>query len=215
MEQTEKIKLFLIDNHVLFRKGLKAILLDYPQLEILGEALNYDDAKPKLAKTPVDIVVIDIDLKNLSSAYFADNFFNKGLTKKVLVLTFARSRMEILRGINAGANGYLLKNEEIDVLLDSFKKIMQGNFVLSDGLVSDLIHFVAEKNDLPIRSIFSKREIEILELIKEGKSNPEISQTLFISENTVKTHIKNLYKKLSVSSRKESIEKGILWGIIN
>jgi len=214
MAHQKKIKLFLIDNHVLFRKGLKAILIDYPDLEILGESSTLGESESILSNSPADIVIIDIDLHNIKPAFFMNNIFKKGLAKKVLILTFAKSRIDILRGIKAGANGYLLKNEEIEILLESFNKLINGKLVLSDALTSDLIQFVAEKNELPIKSIFSTREIEILEMIKEGFSNPQISQKLFISENTVKTHIKHLYKKMSVSSRKESVEKGILWGII-
>ena len=215
MEYPVKVKLFLIDDHVLFRKGLKAILFDYPELEILGEASSLEESESKLSKTPADIVIMDIDLIKIKPKYITQKILNKGLARKVLILTFARSKSELLRGIKAGANGFLLKNEEIDILIDSLNKLMKGKFVLSDALISDLIHFVDEKNEIPVKSIFSKREIEILELIKDGFSNPQISQKLFISENTVKTHIKNLYKKMSVSNRKESIEKGILWGIID
>ena len=129
-------------------------------------------------------------------------------------MTLAKSRLEFLNSINAGIHGFILKDEEIDYLINCIKKIHSGRFIVSESMVDKLVELLIEKSEFPINLLISDRELEILRLIHNGFSNGQISNHLFLSENTIKTHIKHIYKKMSVSNRKEAIEKGILWGIL-
>jgi DNA-binding NarL/FixJ family response regulator len=109
----------------------------------------------------------------------------------------------------------LLKNEEVDLIVDYLRKINAGRFMLSESMVEELVQLLIEKNEFPVHYYISEREMEVLKLLKTGLSNQQISKRLFLSENTIKTHIKHIFKKLSVSNRKDAIEKAILWGILN
>lgn len=214
MVNEKKISIYLIDNHVLFRKGLKAILADYPDFNIVGDTSNYYEAELILKENPVDMILIDTDFFAITNNEFSENILKKNLTKKIVALTLAKSRLEFLNAIKSGIHGYILKEEEIDYLINCIKKIHSGRFLVSESMVDKLVELLIEKSEFPINLLISDRELDVLRLIQKGFSNSQISTHLFLSENTIKTHIKHIYKKMSVSNRKEAIEKGILWGII-
>lgn len=214
MNSSEKIKVFLIDNHVLFRKGLCALLNDYSDLDVLGDVSTIQESLPLLAINPVDLVIIDTDLMQIDTLEIK-NLIDKKLSKRIVVLTLSKSRLEFLNALKSGINGYLLKNEEVDLIVDYLRKINAGRFMLSESMVEELVQLLIEKNEFPVHYYISEREMEVLKLLKTGLSNQQISKRLFLSENTIKTHIKHIFKKLSVSNRKDAIEKAILWGILN
>ncbi len=214
MNNEKNIKIFLIDNHALFRKGLKAVLADYPAFKIVGDASSYCDAESVLQENPVDMILIDTDFFTIKENELSENLLNKKLTKKVVALTLAKSRLEILNAIKSGIHGYILKDEEIEFLIVCIEKIYAGRFIVSESMVEKLVELLIKKNEFPINLLISDRELEVLKLIQNGFSNNQIGKHLFLSENTIKTHIKHIYKKMSVSNRREAIEKGILWGIL-
>lgn len=214
MKNEKIISIFLIDNHALFRKGLKAILADYPEFKIVGDASGYLEAASFLQEDPVDLILIDTDFHTITNNEFSDNILRKNLSKKVVALTLAKSRLEFLNAIKSGIQGYILKDEEINYLIECLKKIHSGQFIVSESMVERLVELLIEKSEFPINVLISDRELEVLSLIQNGFSNVQIGKHLFLSENTIKTHIKHIFKKMSVSNRKEAIEKGILWGIL-
>jgi two-component system nitrate/nitrite response regulator NarL len=214
MKKEKNIKIFLIDNHALFRKGLKAVLADYPDFKIVGDASTYLEAESTLRENPVDMILIDTDFYTINNNELSENLLKKNLTKKVVALTLAKSRLEFLNAITSGVHGYILKDEEIEFLVDCIEKIHSGRFIVSESMVEKLVELLIKKSEFPISLLISDRELEVLNLIQLDYSNSEIGKHLFLSENTIKTHIKHIYKKMSVSNRREAIEKGILWGIL-
>lgn len=210
-----QIKVFLIDKNALFRKGLRAILADYPEYIVIGDASDIGTAELILKDHPADLLIIDADFRTEEASENISGIAEKKLSKRVIVLTLTKSKQEFLKAIQSGINGYLLKDEEIDHLLESLKKIHAGRFIVSELMVDKLVEFVIEKNKFPKNLLLSTRELEVLLLLQNGYSNNQISKELFITENTIKTHIKHIYKKMSVSNREEAIVKGILWGILN
>jgi len=214
MKNEKFISIFLIDNHALFRKGLKAILVDYPDFKVVGDTSTYLEAGSFLQENPVDLILIDTDFHTITNNEFSENILRKNLSKKVVALTLAKTRLEFLNAIKSGIQGYILKDEEIDYLIECLNKIHSGQFIVSESMVEKLVELLIEKSEFPIDVLISDREFEVLSLIKNGFSNVQISKHLFLSENTIKTHVKHIFKKMSVSNRKEAIEKGILWGIL-
>lgn len=214
MKNEEYIKIFLIDNHALFRKGLKAVLADYPDFKIVGDASSYLEAEIVLQENPVDMILIDTDFYTINENELSENLIKKNFTKKIVALTLAKSRQEFLNAIKSGIHGYILKDEEIEFLIQCIEKIYAGRFIVSESMVEKLVELLIKKSEFPINLLISDRELEVLKLIQIGFSNTQIGKHLFLSENTIKTHIKHIYKKMSVSNRREAIEKGILWGII-
>jgi DNA-binding NarL/FixJ family response regulator len=215
MQHMNQIKVFLIDKNALFRKGLRAILADYPEYIVIGDASDIGTAELILNDHPADLLIIDADFRTEEASENISRIAEKKLSKRVIVLTLTKSKQEFLKAIQSGINGYLLKDEEIDHLLESLKKIHAGRFIVSELMVDKLVEFVIEKNKFPKNLLLSTRELEVLLLLQNGYSNNQISKELFITENTIKTHIKHIYKKMSVSNREEAIVKGILWGILN
>lgn len=207
------IKLLLVDNHVLFRKGLKAILVDYPDFEIIGDFSDIKECIPLLQSEIVDIILIDTDFQNVSFREIKVLDSENQKTPKIVALTFANSLNDSLDVISSGVDGYLLKDEEIDDLITYLINTSKGIFVLSDKLVNNLVNLVRQKVEFPISFLLSERELEVLKLVFSGYSNKQVSQALYLSENTIKTHLKHIYNKLSVKSRKEAIIKAKLWGI--
>lgn len=215
MKDEKTIRIFIVDNHALFRKGLKAILADFPHFTVVGDTPGYLEAESILEENPVDVMLIDTDFFAIKNRDFFDNILEKKLTKKIVALTLSKSRLEFINAIKSGIHGYILKDEEIDYLIDCIFKIHAGRFIVSESMVEKLVELLITKSEFPINLLISDREKEVLSLIQNGFSNSQISKHLFLSENTIKTHIKHIYKKMSVSNRKEAIEKGILWGILN
>src|SRR5690606_24236865 len=154
---------------------------------------------------PADLLIIDADFRTEEASENISRIAEKKLSKRVIVLTLTKSKQEFLKAIQSGINGYLLKDEEIDHLLESLKKIHAGRFIVSELMVDKLVEFVIEKNKFPKNLLLSTRELEVLLLLQNGYSNNQISKELFITENTIKTHIKHIYKKMSVSNREEAI----------
>ncbi len=214
MKKENNIKIFLIDNHTLFRKGLKAVLADYPDFKIIGDSTSYLEAEPILRENPVDMIFIDTDFYTINNNELSENLLKKNLTKKVVALTLAKSKLELLNAIKSGIQGYLLKDEEIEFLIECIKKIYAGRFIVSEPMVEKLVELLIQKSEFPINLLISDRELEVLKLFPIGLSNSQIANHLYLSENTIKTHIKHIYKKMSVSNRREAIEKGLLWGIL-
>lgn len=208
-----KIKLLLVDNHVLFRKGLKAIISEFQDFEIIGDFSDLEDSIPLIHTGIVDIVVIDTDFTKVSFFDILELGSAHKRNTKFIALTFADSLNESLDVISSGVDGYLLKVEEIDDLILSLKKAYKGEFVLSDKLTNNLIDLIREKVNFPFHNLLSERELDVLRLVYSGYSNKQISQELFLSENTIKTHLKHIYNKFSVKNRKEAIVKAKMWGI--
>lgn len=198
---------------MLFRKGLKAILVDYPDFEIIGDFSDIKECIPLLQSEIVDIILIDTDFQNVSFREIKVLDSENQKTPKIVALTFANSLNDSLDVISSGVDGYLLKDEEIDDLITYLINTSKGIFVLSDKLVNNLVNLVRQKVEFPISFLLSERELEVLKLVFSGYSNKQVSQALYLSENTIKTHLKHIYNKLSVKSRKEAIIKAKLWGI--
>ncbi|MDO9085691.1 MAG: response regulator transcription factor [Anaerolineaceae bacterium] len=214
MNKDKKIKIFLVDNHVLFRKGLMAILNDYDDLNVIGDVSTYQECIPLLLKEPADLLVMDTDFRNLNAFEIKNNIIDEKLSTRVIAVTLSKTRLDFLYALKSGINGYLLKDEEVEILVDCLRKIHIGRFIISEAMIEKLVHLLIEKNEFPVHSFISERELEVLQMLETGLSNQQISKRLFLSENTIKTHIKHIFKKLSVTNRKDAIEKAILWGLL-
>ena len=210
----EKIKIFLIDGHSLFRKGLKAILSDNPDFVVKGDISSLKEKDVVQASQPIDIILIDTDFIKTNFLETINYLKEKKFARKIVVLTLNKSKLSLINNFRLGIDGYLLKDDEVEELTSKIIRINSGNFIISDKLIPTIIEMLLEKNEIPIECLISERELQVLEHIQQGYSNKQISNKLFISENTIKTHIKHIFKKFAVSNRKDAIEKGILWGIL-
>lgn len=214
MQTIDKIKIILIDHHVLFRKGLRAILNDNPSFNVVGDYSDWEDILNTNTFSDVNICIIDTDFSKFSMGELRLDKNGINNTTRFLALSFLNSQYDLISAVKAGFDGFLLKDEAIENLFENLKKLHQGKFVLSESLIEHIVHLLVEKNDFPFHNFLSKRELVVLEMLDSGFTNNQISQKLFVSENTIKTHIKHIFKKFSVNNRKKAVEKAKLWGIL-
>jgi DNA-binding NarL/FixJ family response regulator len=199
------LRILLADDHPVVRAGLRALLSAQDDLRVVGEAADGAEAVHLAEQHHPDLVLMDLQMGDgLDGVEATRRITALPQPPRVIVLTTYDSDADILRAVEAGAAGYLLKDSRPDELFQALRTAAAGETVLSPPVASRLIsRFRSPKVAL------SQREIEILELLAAGASNREISRTLFISEATVKTHLAHVYDKLGVDSRTAAIHAAV------
>ncbi|MDY0494920.1 response regulator [Pasteurella multocida] len=195
---SEKMKVLIIDDHPLMRRGIKQLMELAPNFEVVADAGNGSESISLALQTQPDLIILDLNMKGLSGLDTLKALRAEGIDARILILTVSDLKSDIFTLIDAGANGYLLKDTEPDALLSQIQRIAQGEVILSDSIKDALIE--RQMNADPIYSL-TDREMDVLRLIATGLSNKQIAGQLFISEETVKVHIRNLLRKLNVHSR--------------
>ena len=195
---TDKLKVLIIDDHPLMRRGIKQLVELEEGFEVVGGAGNGSEGINLALQTSPDLIILDLNMKGLSGLDTLKALRAEGVDARIVILTVSDTKSDIFTLIDAGADGYLLKDTEPDTLLSQLKRIAQGEVILSDSIKNLLIE--RQSSQEPIYS-FTDREMDVLRLIATGLSNKQIAGQLFISEETVKVHIRNLLRKLNVHSR--------------
>ena len=207
---TAPVRLLLVDDHPVVRRGLRAVFTDHPDIEVVGEA---DDGERALALVPdlrPDVVLMDLRLgPGMQGAEATRRITALPGPPHVLVLTTYDSDADILAAVEAGATGYLLKDAPPEELLAAVRATARGRAYLAAPVASRLLGRMRSPG--PALSV---RELEILELLARGLSNKQISRRLFISEATVKTHLVHIYGKLGVESRTAALAAAFDRGVI-
>lgn len=195
---TDKIKVLLIDDHPLMRRGIKQLVELDTHFEVIGDVGNGNDGISLALKEEPDLIILDLNMKGLSGLDTLKALRAEGVDARIVILTVSDAKNDIFALIDAGADGYLLKDTEPEVLLSQLKLIANGEVVLSESIRNLLLERHSSQN--PLDSL-TEREMGVLQLIATGLSNKQIAGKLFISEETVKVHIRNLLRKLNVHSR--------------
>lgn len=195
---TEKKKVLLIDDHPLMRRGIKQLVELDTNFEVIGDVGNGNDGITLALKEEPDLIILDLNMKGLSGLDTLKALRAEGVDARIVILTVSDAKNDIFALIDAGADGYLLKDTEPEVLLSQLKRIANGEVVLSESIKNLLLERHSVQS--PLDSL-TDREMGVLQLIATGLSNKQIAGKLFISEETVKVHIRNLLRKLNVHSR--------------
>ena len=211
-------QIILADDHVLFRKGLKRILRERSDLEVVGEAGDGLELLTLLKRLTPHMVVLDISMPNLRGIEAIHEIKMIHPDVKVLILTMHKDKEYLHHSISAGAQGYLLKEDADEELFSAIETIQRGRIYISPFLSEesreDWAKVVRGKWNLPFTESLTSREREVLKLIAEGKSNKEIGSLLFISFRTVERHRANIMVKLNVKKTadlvKYALQKGYL-----
>lgn len=201
----EKIRILLSDDHPLFRSGMKLLLQRQKDIEVVGEASDGAECVKLAKKLKPDMILLDLNMEGV------DGLEALPLLKKeipeacVLMLTVSEDANDLVEALKLGASGYLLKNIDMEFLLDSIRRAANGESVMSPQMAANLANAIRsekkmaeEKADVPH---LSPRESQIIQLIAKGSSNKEIARSLDIAESTVKIHVQGILRKLNLTSR--------------
>ncbi|MEZ8824804.1 response regulator [Vibrio sp. 10N.261.55.A7] len=188
----------LVDDHPLMRRGINQLLSFEDEFEVVAEASNGADAIAKAHEIDPDLILLDLNMKGMSGLDTLKALRADGTTAAIVILTVSDNASDIEAIIKAGADGYLLKDTEPDELVELLKKATTGNKAYSDEVVQYLANRGSSED---VFSSLTTREKEILQEVAKGFRNKQIADRLFISESTVKVHMKSLLKKLQVPSR--------------
>ncbi|QRM20408.1 response regulator [Dechloromonas sp. TW-R-39-2] len=201
----EKIHVLLVDDHTLFRSGIKSLLQRNEDFVVVDEAGDGLEGIKRARSLKPDVVLLDLHMPGVSGLEAVKVITEENPEVRVLMLTVSEDAQDLMEALRAGASGYLLKNIETDTLVDAIRRAAQGDSIVSPQMTAKLIQGVRSQPKqapaLPERDKFSPRERDILICLAQGDSNKEIARTLDLAESTVKIHVQNIFKKLNMTSR--------------
>ncbi|OFW56811.1 MAG: hypothetical protein A2Y75_06495 [Candidatus Solincola sediminis] len=211
----KKIKVLAVDDHRLVREGLINLLRIHPDIDVVGDASDGDEAVAKARTLDPDVILMDISMPGMNGIT-ATKLIKKEMPRiKVIMLTMLDQEGYVYEAVKSGATGYLLKNTGLEELVKAIKEVLKGGATLHAEAQAQLLKeyvFMARKNQDTYG--LSDREIEVLQLLADGMSNKEIAGSLFISTQTVKTHIAHIFDKLGVSDRTEAVAAALRRGLV-
>jgi DNA-binding NarL/FixJ family response regulator len=199
--------ILLVDDHLLFREGLRGIIEHWEDFEIVGEASNGLEALQAVRKTLPDLVLMDITMPEMDGLEATRRIVREFPSTHVVMLTVSEEQEDLFDAIKVGAQGYVLKDMPSRRLHDLLRGIMQGESALSGAVATKILAEFSEKITPRIREgttdldALTERENQVLALLAEGLSNKDIAEKLILSENTIKKHVRNILQKLHVNNR--------------
>ncbi len=206
----EKIRLLIVDDHPVVREGLAGMLTGQPDFAVVGEAKDGAEGAALDARLEPDVVLMDLRMPEMDGVSAIQAIREKRPSANILVLTTYDSDADIVRAIEAGATGYLLKDTPREELFRAVRAAAKGESVLAPAVAARLM----TRMRAPAQENLSAREIEVLQLVSRGASNKEIGKALHISTATVKTHLIHIYGKLGVDDRTAAVTMALERGIL-
>ena len=207
----EPIRVLVVDDHALFRRGLQMVLEQEEDIEVVGEAGDGAEALEKAVDTMPDIVLMDVRMPKRGGIDACTAIKDAVPSCKIIMLTISDEEGDLYDAIKAGASGYLLKEISIEEVATAIRAVNEGQSLISPSMASKLLTEFAsmikrgdERQNLPTPRL-TDREMEVLKLVAKGMNNRDIAKQLFISDNTVKNHIRNILEKLQLHSRMEAV----------
>jgi DNA-binding NarL/FixJ family response regulator len=203
----------IVDDHALFRRGLEMVLEDEADIELVGQASDGAEAVEKAAESLPDIVLMDIRMPRSNGIEACRAMKEAAPSAKIVILTISDEEEDLFEAIRAGASGYLLKDIPLDEVADTVRAVHGGQSLINPSMAGKLLtEFAAlarrddeeRAQELPAPRL-TDREMQVLKLVARGMNNRDIAKELFISENTVKNHVRNILEKLQIHSRMEAV----------
>jgi len=206
-EEKLRIRVLIADDHSILRQGLVSLIEDRADMTVAGEASNGREAVELWKKHRPDVTLLDLRMPELDGVDTIKAIRSDDENARIIVLTTFDGDEDIYRAIQAGAKGYLLKDVPREALMDCVRRVHRGDTCVPVDLAAKLAQRIS-------RPTVSQREIDVLKLMAQGKSNKEIGSRLFISEGTVKSHVKRIFGKLGVITRTEAVANATRHGLI-
>jgi DNA-binding NarL/FixJ family response regulator len=204
------IRVMIVDDHPVVRDGIRGMLAGDPGLEVIGEASDGSEAVALAEALRPDVILMDLRMPGMGGVAAIQMLAERGVAARVLVLTTYDTDSDVVRALEAGATGYMLKDSPREDLVHAIRSAARGEAVLSPSVATRLVRQIRAPGQEPL----SDRELEVLTLIAQGETNRGAAARLFISEATVKTHLLHIYAKLDVNDRAAAVasayERGLL-----
>lgn len=221
------IRILLIDDHHIFREGVKKIIEMEKDFTVVGEGSDGEEALALVEKLKPDVILMDINMPNMNGVEATSAIFERSPESKIIILSIHDEEAYVYKTLQSGANGYLLKEMDVDSLIEAVRVVAEGGAYIHPKVTGKLIEeFRRMKNEkeqgfygetvsvkpaeyrIPYH-LLTKRECEVLQLMAKGKSNRAIGELLFISEKTVKNHVSNVLQKMGVQDRTQAVVEAI------
>jgi two-component system NarL family response regulator len=212
-EVPDPIRVLIVDDHALFRRGLEMVLAEESDIDLVGEASDGAEAVAKAGEALPDVVLMDIRMPKSSGIEACRTMKEVAPSAKIVMLTISDEEEDLFEAIRAGASGYLLKDIPYDEVADVVRAVHGGQSLINPSMAAKLLtEFAAlakrdgeeRAQEVPAPKL-TDREMEVLRLVARGMNNRDIAKELFISENTVKNHVRNILEKLQIHSRMEAV----------
>ena len=210
----KKIAVFLVDDHEIFRNGLKQLINTEPDMEVVGEASTGEDAIQALVKSSVDVIIMDIRMPGISGLDTGKSVLKDNSKAKLLFFSLFDNPDYVLTALDMGASGYILKDTSNKIFLHAIRTVHNGQFYFIGDVTDTLVRkYHEQRNSVPESVVapvsetsLSKREQQIIRMIDQGVTNKEIAESLGISIRTIEAHRLNILRKFQVSTIEEAVE---------
>jgi DNA-binding NarL/FixJ family response regulator len=213
--ETRPVQVLIADDQTLFRSGLARLLNDDARVEVVGEAVDGEDAARQAALLRPDVVLMDIKMPNIDGVQATQRIMAENPSAKVLILTTFDTDSYVLQALKAGASGYVLKDSRVESIVSSILAVVAGERVMSSSIANMVLDLLAgASNGKEFYDGLTARELEILKLLAAGIANKQIAFRLKISEKTVRNHVSNMYEKLNIADRAQAALYAVRKGLV-
>jgi len=202
-----RIRVLIADDRPIFRAGVQGMLRDFPEIDIVGEAMTGRQAVEQSRRLKPDVILMDLNMPEMGGIAATRAIKEENPDRVVLALTVSEAEEDIVEMVAAGASGYVLKDVDPASLARSIQEAHAGQFQLDDALTRRVIMRLAstlKKSHRPLGEPLTERETQILRMVVQGTSNKAIASRLGLGEGTIKSHLRNIYRKLQVRTRAEA-----------
>ena len=208
------IRVLLVDDHEMVRMGLSAFLSTQRDIEIVGQARDGEEACKLAVETKPDVILMDLVMEKMDGIEATAEIMKRLPETKIIVLTSYIDDEKVYPVIEAGAFSYLLKTSSAVEIADAIRRAVKGESVVDAEVTNKMMQRMRTRREKPLHDALTPRELEVLKLIGEGKTNQEIADTLYIGVKTVKTHVSNILAKLQVEDRTQIAVDAHRYGLV-
>ncbi len=208
-----KFQILLADDHPLFRRGVAELISSTPDFEVAAQASSAAEALTKVRETPIDIAILDVSFHGTNGLELTKQMRAEKPELRIILLSMHDEQLYAIRALKSGAQGYVMKRENPEMLIDALRKVAEGGIFVSQKVSDTLVYRTirAEQNEVSPIDLLSDRELEVLQLFGEGNTTQEIANLLHLSAKTIETHRLHIKEKLGFRTAAELIRFAVNW----